>query len=80
MIVGFKLRENTAMPGFFKVVNRNPFQEVLDLIGLKYVDKVGIDIIANKTIQTVLRKLDPHSVYIPASDLALVNDDHARKF
>ncbi len=75
MIVGFKLRENTAMTSFFKVANRNTFQEVLDLISLKYVDAVGTDTLGNKTIQSLLHNLDPHSVYIPATDLTLVNDD-----
>ena len=75
IVVGFKLRENTAMPGFFKMSNRNTFQEVLDLIGMKYVDAVGVDTIGNKSIQSLLRNLDPHSVYIPSSELAMVNDD-----
>ncbi|WP_242692118.1 S41 family peptidase [Aridibaculum aurantiacum] len=75
MIVGFKLRENTAVPGFFKVINRNTFQEVLDLVDMKYVDPIGLDSLSNKSIQNLLHQLDPHSVYIPASDLTLANDE-----
>lgn len=75
MVVGFKLREDTAISGFFKVVQRNTFQEVIDLVDMKYVDDVGVDSISKQTIQSLLHNLDPHSVYIPASDLALANDD-----
>lgn len=75
MMVGYKLRENTAMPGFFRTANRSAIQEVLDIVGLRYVDNVGIDTLANKSIQNLLNRLDPHSVYIPASKLSMVNDD-----
>jgi len=75
MIIGFKLRENTAMPGFFRTSHRTALQQVLDLISLKYVDKVGIDTIENNSVQTLLHELDPHSNFIPAGDLAMVNDD-----
>jgi carboxyl-terminal processing protease len=75
MVVGYKLRENTSMPGFFRTNNKSAMQEVLDLIGLRYVDPVGVDTLANKTIQTLLHKLDPHSVFIPSNQLSMVNDD-----
>jgi len=75
MAIGYKLRENTSMPGFFKTSNKTAMQEVLDLINLRYVDNVGVDTLANKTIQNMLNRLDPHSIYIPASKLSMINDD-----
>src|SRR3569623_124794 len=75
MVVGYKLRENTSMPGFFRTNNKSAMQEVLDLKGLRYVDPVGVDTLANKTIQNLLHRLDPHSVFIPSSQLSMVNDD-----
>jgi carboxyl-terminal processing protease len=75
MVVGYKLRENTSMPGFFRTNNKSAMQEVLDLIGLRYVDPVGVDTLGNRTIETMLHKLDPHSVFIPSNQLAMVNDD-----
>jgi carboxyl-terminal processing protease len=50
-------------------------QEVLDLIKLRYVDNVAVDSIGNGAINGLLHQLDPHSVFIPASDLSYVNDD-----
>ncbi len=75
MTIGYKLRENTSMPGFFKMSRKSPMQEVLDLIQLKYVDAVGTDTLGNKVIQDMLSKLDPHSIYIPSSRLRDINDE-----
>ena len=76
MSIGYQLRENTAKPGsFFKSEKRNPLQEVIDLVQLKYVDKVSTDSLADDAIQQMLAKLDPHSLYIPAQALGEVNDD-----
>lgn len=76
MIIGFKLRENTNTgSGFFKLAKRTPLQEVLDLINMKYVDKVNTDTLGNVAIEEMLDHLDPHSVYIPASYLQEVNED-----
>ncbi len=74
MAVGYRLRENTNMPGFFRTANKSAMQEVLDLISLRYVDNVGVDTLSNKTIQNMLNRLDPHSIYIPASKLSTIND------
>lgn len=76
MIIGFRLRENTNTgSSFFKLAKRTPLQEVLDLISMKYVDKVNTDTLGNEAIQEMLGHLDPHSVYIPASILQEVNED-----
>jgi len=75
MVIGYKLRENTAVKGFFTISKKSPMQEVLDLIKLRYVDNVGIDSIGNNGINNILHQLDPHSVFIPASDLSYINDD-----
>lgn len=75
MVIGYKLREESGIKSFFTINNKTSFQEVLDLISLRYVDKVGIDSISNNAINNLLHHLDPHSVFIPASDLSYVNDD-----
>lgn len=75
MSIGYKLRENTSMPGFFKMGTKTAMQEVLDLINMKYVDPVSTDTLGDKVIQNMLTKLDPHSVYIPVEELREVNDE-----
>src|SRR3954466_5065969 len=75
MVIGYKLRENTGVKNFFTISNKSPMQEVLDLIRLRYVDNVPVDSIGDKAINNLLHQLDPHSVFIPASDIEYVNDD-----
>jgi carboxyl-terminal processing protease len=75
MAIGYKLRENSVGKGFFTLSRKSPMQEVLDLISLRYVDNVAVDSLGNSAISNILRQLDPHSIFIPASDLSYVNDD-----
>ena len=75
MLIGYRLREDSGIKNFLAQHNKNSLQEVLDLIRLRYVDEVGIDTISDNAINNVLHRLDPHSVFIPASDLDYVNDD-----
>src|SRR3954467_15391060 len=75
MVIGYKLREESGIKNFFAINNKTSFQQVLDLIRLKYVDEVGTDSLSNDAINNLLHHLDPHSVYIPASDLNDINDD-----
>ena len=51
------------------------FQTILNLIRNDYVDKVNLDSVLENTIPGLLSNLDPHSAYIPASDLQAVNDE-----
>ena len=70
------------MPGknFFFTEKRRPVQEIMDLIKNRYVDDVEFDKLADTAIQAMLSKLDPHSVFIPAEELQMVNEDLAGKF
>lgn len=47
---------------------------VLDIIESDYVDTVDRNALIEEAIPVMLRKLDPHSIYIPASDLAQANE------
>jgi carboxyl-terminal processing protease len=47
---------------------------VLNYIEDQYVDTVAMGKLVESTIPTLLKNLDPHSVYIPASDLLEVNE------
>lgn len=49
--------------------------EILSLIHDDYVDDVDLDSLIEKTLPDLLANLDPHSNYIPASDLKAVNDE-----
>ncbi len=46
----------------------------LSLIDARYVDSVSIDSIVEHLLPTLVKELDPHSDYIPASELQAVNE------
>lgn len=53
---------------------------VLSLIRDQYVDEVNTDSLLQMVIPDMLASLDPHSVYIPASELQITNDDLESSF
>ncbi|MFZ2906624.1 MAG: S41 family peptidase [Cyclobacteriaceae bacterium] len=50
-------------------------REVLTYIENKYVDSIKTDKLVDESIQHLLGKLDPHSVYIPASDRVMADEE-----
>ena len=55
-------------------------KKLIDYIQYEYVDEVDTDSLLDGTIKNMLDKLDPHSVYIPARDLAQVSESMNGKF
>lgn len=53
----------------------NKIDMMLNLVNLQYVDKVDIDSLVEQSIPKILEELDPHTVYVPAKDLQMVNDE-----
>lgn len=51
------------------------FQTIVNLIRNDYVDEVDLDSLLESTLPSLLSNLDPHSIYIPASDLQSVNQE-----
>lgn len=50
------------------------FTNILNIIESSYVDSVNRSELVESAIPAMLKKLDPHSVYIPAKDLARANE------
>ncbi|WP_153801117.1 S41 family peptidase [Foetidibacter luteolus] len=76
MWIGFRLREKTGGNiTFLSNSKKSSLQEILDLVNSKYVDKLPADSVNEVVIEDVLSHLDPHSVFIPAKDLMMVNED-----
>lgn len=81
MYFGFRLRETTpSVSGFLKKDKRSSLQEIMDVVNSNYVDTVKADSMQYDAIQEMINHLDPHSVYIPASNLQQVNEDIAGNF
>ena len=54
--------------------NTSKFQTILEMIEDRYVDSVDHDMLIESSIEGMITQLDPHSTYIPASDLMRVNE------
>lgn len=74
IVLGILIGSNLNFPKKRSVTlfNSNPqeakIKRLIDYIQYDYVDKVNTDSLLDGTIKQILGKLDPHSVYIPASD------------
>ncbi len=75
MLIGYRLYPNIGNNGFFKTSRRIPVHQVLDLVNQRYVDPVNMDSLGDEAIEGMLSHLDPHSVFIPATDLGEINED-----
>src|ERR1035437_5689967 len=53
----------------------NKVDELLSIVNSQYVDSVDMKEINEELMSDLVSKLDPHSVYIPASDLENVNSE-----
>lgn len=54
--------------------------DMLSIIKEEYVDVLDVDSLLESTFPTLLESLDPHSTYIPASELQAVNDQLGSSF
>jgi carboxyl-terminal processing protease len=80
MFLGYKMNSGGTSKGFLKIAKNTSLQEALDLIRLKYVDKVSLDSIQSGAIKEMMNELDPHSVYFPPVELKAANEDLAGNF
>lgn len=53
----------------------NKINAILDIIDEQYVDTVSMSQLVESTIPKIFSELDPHSVYIPAEEAAVVNEE-----
>ncbi len=72
MYFGFKFSDEIREATRSK--SGNKFDQILRLIDKKYVDSVNLKDIQDQTIEDLLSKLDPHSIYIPAENVSEVNE------
>ncbi|HEX2920265.1 MAG TPA: S41 family peptidase [Bacteroidales bacterium] len=85
LLLGITLAVGVLIGRFFPDVDetpRNPtlrlrndkLNSILNIIESNYVDTVNRNDLVETAIPAMLKKLDPHTVYIPAKDLARANE------
>jgi carboxyl-terminal processing protease len=75
ILVGVYLPRQNNMPQYSGLRSRNDkINSILNIIESNYVDTVSRNELVESAIPAILKKLDPHSVYIPAKDLKRANE------
>ncbi|MDE7414584.1 MAG: S41 family peptidase [Muribaculaceae bacterium] len=69
IFIGRFVEQRKVSPGQEKL------QTILNMIQHQYVDEIDIDSLLEQSIPDILMSLDPHSAYIPASELTKTNDE-----
>ncbi len=75
--IEYYTNENVRIPkpGSFPGFGKEKLQTIIDLIDEEYIDTINIDSLNDEVIPEIIKQLDPHSVYIPAKDMNLGNED-----
>ncbi len=76
IFVGGKLHFNDTPERLFTTNSKkDKLNRLIDYIDYEYVDEVDTDSIVDVTVNNILDKLDPHSVYIPKSEMKRVSEN-----
>ena len=76
IFVGGKLHFNDSPEKLFTTNSKkDKLNRLIDYIDYEYVDEVDTDSIVDVTVNNILDKLDPHSVYIPKSEMKRVAEN-----
>ena len=61
-------------------IEQSKVDRLLQLMEQAYVDSLDLDSITDEVMDELVKKLDPHSAYIPKKDLEMVNSELAGSF
>lgn len=81
ILLGYMVSINTVeKPSILQKYNYNKIEDVIKYIDNNYVDSLNVKDLENKAIENLLSDLDPHSVYIPSSEMQAVEEDMQGNF
>jgi carboxyl-terminal processing protease len=80
MLIGYQIKGNMPGKSMFSIDKRKPIEEVIELIKNKYVDEVNMDTLTTDAVSSMLARLDPHSLFMPATELQDVKEELEGKF
>ncbi|MFS4455161.1 S41 family peptidase [Maribacter sp. 2304DJ31-5] len=76
IFMGGKLHFNDTPERLFTTNSKkDKLNRLIDYIDYEYVDEVNTDSIVDVTVNSILEKLDPHSVYIPEKEMSRVSEN-----
>ncbi|WP_422349764.1 S41 family peptidase [Flagellimonas sp.] len=76
IFIGGKLHFDDSPEKLFSTNSKkDKLNRLIDYIDYEYVDEIDTDSIVDVTVNNILGKLDPHSVYIPRSEMEEVSEN-----
>ncbi|MDT0606067.1 S41 family peptidase [Croceitalea rosinachiae] len=76
IFIGGKLHFNDTPEKLFSTNSKkDKLNRLIDYIDYEYVDEINTDSIVDVTVNNILGKLDPHSVYIPKHEMEAVSEN-----
>ncbi|MEJ1221632.1 S41 family peptidase [Sediminicola sp. 1XM1-17] len=76
ILIGGKLHFNDSPEKLFTTNSKkDKLNRLIDYIEYEYVDDINTDSIVDVTVNNILDKLDPHSVYIPKEEMETVSEN-----
>ncbi|WP_411029544.1 S41 family peptidase [Spongiimicrobium sp. 3-5] len=76
IFIGGKLHFNDSPEKLFTTNSKkDKLNRLIDYIDYEYVDEIDTDSIVDVTVNNILDKLDPHSVYISKSEMSRVSEN-----
>jgi len=76
VFIGGKLNFSHSSKGLFTANSKkDKLNKLIDYIEYEYVDDINTDSIVDLTVNNILEKLDPHSVYIPSAEMDRVSEN-----
>ena len=74
IFIGMIIHKTPRQESLFLMPRSDKFNTVMQYIKEEYVDSVNPSKLTEDALMAMLKELDPHSVYIPASELQAVNE------
>ncbi|MEM8999020.1 MAG: S41 family peptidase [Bacteroidota bacterium] len=76
IFIGGKLHFNDTPEKLFSTNSKkDKLNRLIDYIDYEYVDEIDTDSIVDVTVNNILGKLDPHSIYIPKDEMKEVSEN-----
>jgi len=75
VLLGNLLARRASGTGLSRILSHSKVDDLLSIINSQYVDSVNVKELTEELMTDLTSKLDPHTVYIPASDLEDVNNE-----
>lgn len=81
IFIGAKLNFTDRTEKIFAANSKkDKLNRLIDYLDYEYVDKINTDSIVDVTVNSILKNLDPHSVYIPVRDYESIAEDMRGRF